>query len=189
MKITGGSLKGRRISGKFINQGIKTGELRPTSEKVREAVFNILAPVIMESVFIDLFSGTGAIGMEAMSRGAKAVYFIESDPKRARDIEALLDGCGCRPKAVILNRSASVFLGNAGGVKADIIFMDPPYGTGDLDEALGILADDGILNKGGLVMAEHKTKKGLPDSIGKLRKKKDYKYGDTTLSLYETGEG
>ena len=170
---------------------LKKGDLsvRPTLSKVRQALFNIVAPRIEGAVFFDLYAGTGAVGMEAMSRGAAAVYFVELDRKLSNALNGLLEGCGCRPKAVIFNSKASNFLEKAArnGIKADIIFMDPPYGSCELDEAFSVLAGDGgaALADGAVVIAEHSVRSAAPEGTGVLARKKDYKYGDTILTLYE----
>ncbi|MDA8156865.1 MAG: 16S rRNA (guanine(966)-N(2))-methyltransferase RsmD [Actinomycetota bacterium] len=170
---------------------LKKGDfsVRPTLSKVRQALFNIVAPRIEGAVFFDLYAGTGAIGMEAMSRGASTVYFVESERKLANGLNALLDGCGCRAKAVIFNAKAADFLEKSArrGIKADIIFMDPPYASGELEAAINLLAgkSSGVLADGAVVITEHPTRNAAPEAPGVLEKKRDYKYGDTTLTLYE----
>ena len=171
---------------------LRKGDLgvRPTLSKVRQAVFNILAARIEGSVFVDLYAGTGAVGMDAMSRGAKAVYFIEADKKLAGRLKDLLEGCGCRPKAHVLALQAESFIKKMGAaegeaLKADIVFADPPYASGELEKVLPLLSTPGFLCADAVVMAEHSTKVIQPDEVGVLKKKKVYKYGDTSLTLYE----
>lgn len=187
MRISGGELKGRKIgSKKTLGIVSKHGALRPTSSKVRESVFNIIGEALRDSIFVDLYAGTGAVGMEAMSRGAGKVYFVEADRKRAEKIEETLKDCGCGSKAIILKESASDFINKAKkeGLKFDIIFLDPPYYTKELEETLSLLSDRAILSDGGIVIAEHFSKRKLPEKIGMLRQKKAYKYGDTMLTLF-----
>lgn len=126
--------------------------------------------------------------MEAMSRGAKAVYFVEADKKLAARLRDLLDGCGCRPRATVLDLQAETFIKRPGaGLAADIVFLDPPYASGELEKILPLLSapEKSVLSDGALVIAEHATKSALPGEIGVLRRKRTYKYGDTSLSLYE----
>jgi len=166
--------------------------LRPTLAKVREAVFNILTGRIEGSVFIDLYAGTGAIGMDAMARGASAVYFVEADRKRAERLRGLLSGCGCRPRAHIYDLKAEAFLKKAvrEGIKADIIFLDPPYMSGEIERLLPLLGEkEGILSANAVVLAEHSKRESPPEEAGVLKKKKSYKYGDTFLTLYEKKSG
>ncbi len=170
---------------------LKKGDLnvRPTLSKVRQAVFNILAGRTGGSVFVDLYAGTGAIGMEAMSRGAKAVYFIEADKKLAGRLRDLLEGCGCRPKARVLSMKAESFirksgLEEGGGLMADIVFLDPPYASDELEKVLPMLSAPGFLSEDAVVIAEHSSRLVLPGEAGVLKKKRTYRYGDTSLSLY-----
>ncbi|MDA8389024.1 MAG: 16S rRNA (guanine(966)-N(2))-methyltransferase RsmD [Nitrospiraceae bacterium] len=170
---------------------LKKGDLgtRPTLSKVRQALFNILAGRIADSVFVDLYAGTGAIGMEAMSRGAKAVYFVEADKKLASGLRDLLEGCGCRPKARVLALRAESFIRKSGPDKegplmADIVFLDPPYASGELEKVLPLLSARGFLSGDAVVIAEHASRSAPPDEAGALRKKRTYRYGDTSLTLY-----
>lgn len=187
MRISAGKLKGRKVgSKKALGLVTKHGALRPTSSKVRESIFNIIGDVIVDSKFVDLYAGTGAVGMEAISRGAKAVFFIEADKIRSELIEEMLKKCGCGSKANVMKGKASDFIRKAGedSLKFDIIFLDPPYYSEELENTLSLLADGEILQDEGIVIAEHLSKKRLPDEIGSLRQKKAYKYGDTMLTLF-----
>jgi len=188
LKISAGEFKGRKLSSaKALRLVRKRNELRPTSSKVRESIFNIIGERIRESQFIDLYAGTGAVGMEAMSRGAKMVFFAEADGKRAELIRDLLKDCGCFDRAEIIKSKASDFIKNAerDGLKFDIIFLDPPYHSEELEDMLSLLSGGTLLKDDGIVIAEHLSKKKLPDEIGMLIKKKDYKYGDTMLTLFQ----
>ncbi len=170
--------------------------MRPTLSKVRQALFNILAShmeaAIEGSVFVDLYAGTGAIGMDAMSRGAKAVYFVEADRRLASELKNLLEGCGCRPKAQIAAMKAEDFIRKYsqkdGGILADAVFLDPPYASGELDRTLPLLSTPGFLAGGAVVVAEHSKRVEVPETSGLLKKKKTYRYGDTFLSLYTKEE-
>jgi len=187
MKISAGQLKGRNLSSsKALRLAKSRDELRPTSSKVRESIFNIIGDRIRVSRFVDLYAGTGAIGIEAVSRGAGMVFFIEADQKRAELIEDMLKDCSCFERAEIINSKAADFIKSAerDGSKFDIIFLDPPYHGGELESALSLLADAALINEEGILIAEHLSKKRLPDEMGRLVKKKDYKYGDTMLTLF-----
>ena len=187
MRISAGHLKGKKINFKKAQKtAAKQDTLRPTSSKVRESVFNIIGSLIVDAKFIDLYAGTGAVGIEAMSRGAKMVFFVEADGKRAELIKDMLKDCGYSSKADIIRGEASAFIGKAEieGLKFDIVFLDPPYHEGELEAALSLLAEGTLLNDDGIIIAEHTSKKKLPDEIGRLAKRKDYKYGDTMLTLF-----
>ena len=187
MRITAGNLKGRKINFKKAQKAAKKeNALRPTSSNVRESIFNIIGALISDAQFIDLYAGTGAVGIEALSRGASAVSFVEADRKRAELIEKMLKDCGYSSKADIIKGEASAFIARAvkEGLKFDIVFLDPPYHTGELERILPMLSDGDLLNDKGIIIAEHISKKKLPDEIGKLIQKKAYKYGDTMLTLF-----
>ena len=184
MKLTGGSFKGRRISRKGLGTQSEHGALRATGAKVREAVFDIIGPSIEGAVFADLYAGSGAVGMEAMSRGASAVYFVEADRQRARVLEETLDGCGCRSKAIIRNMPVEDFIMAGGGSKLNVVFLDPPYRTVDLGHVLGLLGEHGMLDDVALVLVEHEKGAEMPVAAGGLQKYREYKYGDTALTTY-----
>ena len=187
MRISAGNLKGRKINfRKAQKAAAKQDALRPTSSKVRESVFNIIGSLIEDAKFIDLYAGTGAVGVEALSRGASAAFFVEADRKRTEQIEKMLKDCGYSSKADIITGEASAFIAKTvkEGLKFDIVFLDPPYHTGELERILPLLSGGEMLNDKGIIIAEHLSKKKLPDEIGKLVQKKAYKYGDTMLTLY-----
>lgn len=187
MRITAGNLKGRKINFKKAQKAAKKeNALRPTSSKVRESIFNIIGALISDAQFIDLYAGTGAVGIEALSRGASAVFFVEADRKRTEQIEKMLKDCGYISRANIIRGEASAFIAKAvkEGLKFDIVFLDPPYHEGELERILPLLSNGEMLNEEGIIIAEHTSKKKLPDEIGRLVKKKDYKYGDTMLTLF-----
>ncbi|MFZ3122493.1 MAG: 16S rRNA (guanine(966)-N(2))-methyltransferase RsmD [Thermodesulfovibrionales bacterium] len=187
MRISAGHLKGKKINFKKAQKtAAKQDTLRPTSSKVRESVFNIIGSLIVDAKFIDLYAGTGAVGIEALSRGASAVFFVEADRKRTEQIEKMLKDCGYSSKADIIKGEASAFITKAvkEGLKFDIIFLDPPYHSGELERILPQLSGGEMLNDEGIVIAEHLSKKKLPDEIGNFVQKKAYKYGDTMLTLY-----
>lgn len=190
MKISGGRLKGRNIgSARKSKLGKECQSLRPTSSKVREAIFNILREGVIDSVFLDLYAGTGAVGMEALSRGAKTVFFVESDFDRADKIQKALIDMGMSEKTRMIRKKASDFLNAAeqNGMKFDILFLDPPYYSDELENLLYLISEKGLVNDNGMLMAEHFSKKKLQLEIGNLVQKKNYKYGDTMLTLFRKG--
>jgi 16S rRNA (guanine(966)-N(2))-methyltransferase RsmD len=184
MRISGGSAKGRKVGVKkaFSNKG-DAGELRPTSAKVRQAIFNILGNRIIGARFLDLYAGTGAVGIEALSRGADEAVFIDDNSVRTGIIKDLIEKFGFRAKSEIIKEDASRFLKKTDSV-FDIIFVDPPYASGELEAAMSLIDEREVLRDNGVVIAEHSSKKKTPQAIGGLRLAKTYKYGDTSLSLY-----
>jgi 16S rRNA (guanine(966)-N(2))-methyltransferase RsmD len=186
MRLSGGEFKGRRLPVKGLGLTTRHGALRATSSKVRESIFNILGDKIKGSVFVDLYSGTGGVGFEAMSRGAEKVCFVEADTRRAAEIKDLLSGCGCRKSAHIVRESAVDFLQKSGFEDGtfNIVFLDPPYNSEEIDVVLPLLGQSVLLADDAVVIAEHFRKKYLPEEYGVLRKGKTYRYGDTVLTLY-----
>lgn len=186
MKISGGEMRGRKISRRGAKGGSEHGDLRATSAKVRESVFNILAGQVKDSTFLDLYAGTGAVGMDAMSRGAAKIYFVEAEKKRAEAIRDTLEGCGCQIKAVVVCSKALDFIRRSVSSEEtfDIVFLDPPYFSEEAGEALRLLGEGTALSSEGVVLAEHSSKREMPGREGRLVKKKSYRYGDTTLTLY-----
>ena len=186
MRLTGGSLKGRKVNPRGLGKLSAHGALRATSSKVREAIFNIIGPDIKDTVFADIYAGSGTVGIEAMSRGAKTVYFVEADRKRAGELEGLLAHCGCRDRADLLSMDAGAFIKHAEkkGLLLDMVFLDPPYGSGQLEITVPMLGSGTALSDNAIVIAEHSRLETLPDESGCLRKQKEYRYGDTRLTLY-----
>lgn len=192
MRISGGVAKGRRIGfRKAFSRKDEGDELRPTSAKVREALFDILRNDLKGASFLDLYAGTGGVGIEALSRAAAKVTFVESNKLRVMLIERLTSEFGFKDRSKVVNMNARDFvMKEAGrGRRYDIIFLDPPYYSGELMKILPIIGEGEILEDGGTVIAEHFFKTKLPEEIGGLRRAKSYHYGDTTLTLYRFGKG
>ncbi len=187
MRISAGSAKGRRIGYKKVFRA-RGGdeELRPTAAKVREALFDIIRSRLSGAVFLDLYAGTGGVGMEALSRGASRVVFVESSRPRVKMIERLLSEFDFSGRATVLNLKAHDFIRKKAreGERYEIVFLDPPYHSGELMEVLPLIGEGNILADGGIVIAEHFFKTVLPDTINMLKLMKSYKYGDTVLSVY-----
>ena len=161
---------------------------RPTSDRLRETLFNILAPRIGDDTrFLDLCAGTGAVGIEALSRGAAFVTFVDRSKRACALIEENLDKLAVPESATeVVNTDAENFTGRDHKQSYDIAFFDPPY---ESDYSL-VLHDfgvkDGLLNDGGVLIAEHHTKVAMPDEAGSLRRWRVLKQGETSLSFYES---
>ncbi len=189
MRISGGSARGRRIGFRkaFLKKG-EGDELRPTSAKVREALFDIIRKDLPGSIFLDLYAGTGGVGIEALSRGAAKAVMVETNALRVRMIQHLLAEFGFSDRATVVNLRAYDFLERERekGRRYDIIFVDPPYDSEELTKVLPFLGEGKVIRKGGLVIAEHFFKAKLPGSMGGLALVKGYRYGDTVLTLYRS---
>jgi len=180
----------RIIAGDYGGRVIKSppdSRTRPTSDRLRETLFNVLAPNIEGSRFLDLCAGTGAIGIEALSRGASHVTFVDKSRKSCALIEENLDLLGIPEQQTdVLALSAENFAGRKHEKGWDIVFFDPPYET-DYGVVLFEFGtpEGALLNADGVFIAEHHTKNTLPDAIGDIRRWRVLKQGETSLSFYE----
>lgn len=183
----------RIIAGEAKNRIIKTRkgfDTRPTLESVKESLFSIIAPYIEGSIFLDLFSGSGSISLEAISRGAKRAVMIEKDGEALKYIIENIDNLGfsdrCRAYKNDVIRAIEI-LGRK-NEKFDIIFMDPPYYKNMFIDALSSIDEADLLCDDGIIVVEHDTKDKFVDKIGRLEKTRDKKYGNTTLTFYKLEE-
>ena len=187
MRVSSGTFKGRAIGGKKLFERRKgKDELRPTPSKVREAIFDILRGELEGSSFLDLYAGSGTIGIEAASRGAGRIVFVEAVRSRARVIQENFERIGFGDRAEIHCEQAEAFLKRVSrsGEHYDIIFADPPYASGEIEKILPLIEEYGILDAQGVIVCEHSKKKKVPERIGTLACKRQYRYGDTMLALY-----
>ena len=187
MRVISGVVKGRRLGFRkaFLKQG-EPGELRPTSSKVREAVFDIIRDELPGAKFLDLYAGTGGVGIEALSRGAGRVTFVESNGLRVKMINDLITRFNFKGRSAVIKGDAIGFLKREleKRHKYDIIFLDPPYHSDELMTILQIIGQGGVLEEDATVIAEHFSKTVLPDVTGRLKLVKEYRYGDTALTRY-----
>jgi 16S rRNA (guanine966-N2)-methyltransferase len=185
MRIIAGTYRSR------ILKGLKGLALRPTSDRLRETLFNVLGAGISGSRFIDVFAGTGAVGIEALSRGAVYVTFIENHASSATLIRKNLASLNIRSGATVLCAEAVRGLETlearvkASNGQHDYIFVDPPYAaTADYSRVLQCLASSKLLASGGIVIVEHRKNFILPEEIGTLRRIRLLRQGDAALSFY-----
>ena len=185
MRVIGGQAKGRLLK---APPGL---QVRPTPAKVKEAMFAILGNQITDARILDLFAGTGSIGIEALSRGAKHVDFVEHHIASLKTLSANLERCGFMKQASIHRDNVSHFLMRAPrSIETfDIIFVDPPYHTGILSKILPLLSRGGIITQTSLLIIEHFHKSTLPNHIGHLNSIRAERYGDTVISFYSKMEG
>ncbi|HSL21681.1 MAG TPA: 16S rRNA (guanine(966)-N(2))-methyltransferase RsmD [Vicinamibacterales bacterium] len=177
MRVIAGELKGRRL------EAPKWPGLRPTSDKLRETLFNVLAPRMAGARVVDGFAGSGALGIEALSRGAVHATFIERDPRALKLIRANVERCGLGPEQYAIIR-ADFLAGRASvGAAADLVLLDPPYDLTDLDAVLA--ASAGLLRPGGAVVLEHARRRESPARAATLQRVRVLTSGDSALSFYE----
>ena len=180
----------RVIAGRFRSRKLKGPgklKLRPTSDRLRETLFNVLGSSVADSLFVDLYAGTGAIGIEAVSRGARETILVEQHPPTARLIQGNLETLGIRDGAELIEADALKGLEKiaARRLVADFVFLDPPYESAE--EPLRILEYlDGshIIAPYGLVIVEHHHKVELPLRFIRLERTRVIEQGDASLTFY-----
>lgn len=182
----------RIISGKYRGRKLKSPpslQTRPTSDRLRETLFNILAPRIEGARFLDLCAGSGAVGTEALSRGAAHVCFVDRSRKMYALIETNLKALNVRDDEIeVVSKEALEFLARytrREEVPFDIIFFDPPYSM-DYEAALDYVGEQTtqVLAEGGVMIVEHHRKKDLKEEVGGLKRYRMLKQGDSCLSFY-----
>ncbi|MBI3933060.1 MAG: 16S rRNA (guanine(966)-N(2))-methyltransferase RsmD [Acidobacteria bacterium] len=181
MRIIAGECRGRRL------KTLRGREVRPSSDKLRETLFNILRAEVPDSVFIDCYAGSGAVGLEASSRGAAQVFLIEQDAAAIRVMEQNITGLGLGGRARIVQADVKAGLRklDTEGVCADICFLDPPYAL--LPAALrnlSWLCNSSLMHPEGIIILEHSRKDGSPEQLGGWHRGRFLTQGSSALSFY-----
>jgi 16S rRNA (guanine(966)-N(2))-methyltransferase RsmD len=159
-------------------------QVRPTSDRLRETLFNVIAARVPDARFLDLCAGSGAVGIEALSRGAAHATFVDRSRRSCQLIESNLKLCQVPDEeADIYCSEVTEFVRQWDGDKWDLAFLDPPYAI-DYSRILQLLGSVPIFNDDGLLVVEHHHKTDLPEIIGKLHRKRVLKQGDSSLSFY-----
>ena len=197
MRVIAGTYRSRTL---HAPSGLAT---RPTSDRRRETLFNVLAPRIQGAVFLDLYAGSGAVGIEALSRGAAHVVFVERAPAAVKVLRTNLARLAITAQIEIEPDSVNAFLGRArsGATRFDLIFLDPPYdAAAEYDNTLNILGlpsestsqgcalvrlVNNLIADGGLIIAEHRRKVRLQDQYGALIRTRLLEQGDAALSFFQ----
>ena len=174
MRVITGTARGRRLK---TPDGM---DIRPTTDNVKESVFNILQFDIEGRRVLDLFAGTGQLGIECLSRGAREVIFIDQSRDAVKIIKENLKTCGFT--APVLQQDALAYLGACG--KFDLIFVDPPYDAELYAPVLEKINSIDILSDGGIILCEARREKDLPDMRPPYVKRREYAYGRVKLCLY-----
>ena len=183
----------RVISGEFRGRNLEQlvgMEIRPTSDRVKESLFNMLGTRLIDCAFLDLFAGTGGIGIEAYSRGAAQVVFIDESAKSIKVLKTNLDKLHISDKVEVynidyLNAINKLAYNNK---KFDIIFIDPPYLKGFEQNALAKISEYKMLADEGIIVVEHDLKDKMPENTGELKLTRQKRYGNTMLSFYVSKE-
>jgi 16S rRNA (guanine(966)-N(2))-methyltransferase RsmD len=181
MRIIAGTYKGRRL------KTLAGPTTRPTSDRLRETLFNILAPWLDGSRFLDVCAGSGAAGIEALSRGASEVTFIEQALDACSVIETNLNTLGASVRATIQCREALAGLRALEGASKqfDIAFFDPPYSSEIYGHVIKQLGSGNLIAPGGVVVVEHRVKIPTQPEYGKLHRFRELKQGESALAFYE----
>lgn len=161
--------------------------LRPLTDQAREALFNILGEKVVDCCFFDLFAGTGAVGIEALSRGAKIAIFVELNRSTVSVIRQNLELTGFSDRAEVyaVDVIRALNLLNQKGARFDIIFLGAPYDSPVLEKALNKLSETEVLKPDGVLIAEHRKQHKLQGEYGRLKVFRDARYGETVLSFYK----
>lgn len=188
MRVIAGTLRRRTLE---APAGLGT---RPTSDRLRETLFNVLAPRMDGARFLDLYAGSGAVGIEAASRGAESVVVVERAESALKVLRANLERLGLRSAVRVEAVSVGAFLRrvrpDSSTMHFDVVFLDPPYEAAEeYAMAMGLLggAASGLLAEGAVVIAEHRRKEKLEDRYGVLHRVRILEQGDAALSFYEAG--
>ena len=177
MRVIGGEFRSRRL------KALRGRALRPTSDRLRETLFNVLGDEVAGTTFVDAYAGTGAVGIEALSRGAAHAIFIENNRQAVSVLRENLRALGVERRATVLNRPAR---GALAGLRAGIVFLDPPYDElAEYEGALTALGD----NPPSLVVAEHAARIALAPSYGSLRRARTLRQGSSSLGFYRPPHG
>ena len=185
MHIIAGAFRGRRL---WAPRGQTT---RPTSAKVKEAIFQILADELIGAQGLDLFAGCGGLGLEALSRGAAEMAFVEHEKTAARALRKNLTALGCTGRSRVIQEHVLKFLRKPTLRQGsfDLIFADPPYRGDLLRDTLTVIADRDLLSEDGTLVAERWKKDVLPETIGSLHCFLERTYGDTNVSFWRKKQG
>lgn len=178
MRVITGTARGRKLK---PLPGLDT---RPTADQVKESLFNILQFDIEGRRALDLFAGTGQLGIEALSRGAAWCDFVDVNPAAVKLVRENLTSTGLADRASVTQRDFLAFLQGARGKKYDLVFLDPPYAQTTLERALEAIAAIDIVSQCGIIVCESPAGKVLPELAAPYGKGREYRYGKTKLTLY-----
>mgnify|MGYP006279194685 CR=1 FL=1 len=180
MRIIAGEAGGRKLN------SLKKSNARPTLDRVKEAIFSMIAPYLQSSNVLDLFAGFGGLGLEAISRGANMATFVEKNYKNARIIKENIELCKFQDRTNLEVKDVFSFVTNTPD-KYDNIFMDPPYNQGYEDKTLQIIYENEIIKQNGLIIIEH-SKRTTIKELETFIKVKDKEYGDTAITVMQKKE-
>jgi 16S rRNA (guanine(966)-N(2))-methyltransferase RsmD len=176
MRVISGSARGRRL------KEPEGQSIRPTTDMVKESIFNIIQFDIEGRRVLDLFAGTGQLGIEALSRGAAGLVFVDESGDAVKLVRDNVKTMGFEDRAVVTRGDALAFLPRGG--KFDVVFLDPPYESKLIEKALKMIFEFDILNENGIIICETKEDRHLPEPSAPYRKGREYRYGTIKITLY-----
>jgi 16S rRNA (guanine966-N2)-methyltransferase len=180
VRVIAGRLRGRTI------HAPPSDVVRPTYDRVRESLFGILEPLLPGAAVLDLFAGSGSLGIESVSRGARSVTFVERDASVLRVTGRNIAELGLTEQCRRVRGDAiALVTGRLPGGPFDVVFVDPPYGSGLARRALEELAESALLAEDALIVVEHAARDNLPEFVGTLSKVRSKRYGTTAVEFYE----
>ncbi|WP_020615336.1 16S rRNA (guanine(966)-N(2))-methyltransferase RsmD [Paenibacillus daejeonensis] len=185
MRVIAGEAKGRPLK---AVPGVNT---RPTTDKVKEAIFSMIGPYFEGGQALDLFAGTGGLGIEALSRGMARAVFIDLDRQSIEVVRRNIEAAGMSSRAEIYKNEASraIKLLEKRGMQFELVFLDPPYKMKEADKLMREMADRGLLAPGAVIVVEHDARHAYSDTVGDFRLRRQALYGDTAVTVYDYAEG
>ena len=182
MRVAGGVVRGHRL------KGAVTPGVRPTSERARAAIFNVIPPWVLENArVLDLFAGTGSLGIEALSRGAAWADFVERNRRQHQALLANLESTGFRQQSQAYCADVARIMGNLPG-PYQLVLLDPPYKMETLDQFMASLGNTpGLVDGGGMVVVGHSRHVSLAREYGELALESNRRYGDNLVDFYRRG--
>ncbi|MDP6559763.1 MAG: 16S rRNA (guanine(966)-N(2))-methyltransferase RsmD [Candidatus Binatia bacterium] len=183
MRVIGGTAKGHRL------RTLRGQRLRPTADRVKESLFNILPRDLSGLRVLDLFAGSGSLSAEALSRGAGEAVLIDHSPRAGKAIESNLRALGFsrRSRIKVFPVPRAIRYLSSRNEKFDLVFVDPPYEKGWVQRILKLIGDGGLLQNSGTLVVEHSGKEQVQEGCGPLRLRDQRRYGGTCLSFYGMG--
>lgn len=180
MRVIAGEHRGRRLT------AVPGKGTRPTTDKVKESIFNMIGPYFDGGWALDLYAGTGSLGIEALSRGAERAVFVERDTKAFAVVKQNVTTCRLDAYAELYRMDADKAIRTLAkrNPSFDLVFLDPPYANQRIVEEISLLQEFGMLTDGAWIVAEHDVGDKFPDEIGKCVKTREATYGDTAVTLY-----
>ena len=180
MRVITGMARGRKL------KALEGNDVRPTTERIKEAIFSIIQFETEGRIFLDLFSGSGQMGIEALSRGAKKAVFVDERRECINIIKENLKTVGLDKNAIVLHTNAFSYIGREQSEKFDIAFLDPPYSTGILQEILPLVTQN--MKKTGAIICENPLFEEIPEKINGFVLDRNYRYGKIKIGIYRCKE-